>query len=350
MGGGSWNVGTYDSSVKAKKATNAPTFGHDYEVRSGRASAVNALLDAKTVAGPTSPHAGQVMREVMITDEHPNPTAIGIVLDVTGSNIAAARTTHASLPKLFSLLQTKGYVDDPQINVSATGDAYTDRFPVQFGQFESDNRIDAQLEAMVLEGNGGGQTHETYELLAYLHAYHTYLESAEKQGRKGYLFFIGDEKPYDKVRKEHLKKYAGLGAEANVSTAEVFAKLQEQYEVFFLFQEQGMYHQDDILPEWRKLLGERALVLNDPAAVCDTIAGIVGVLEHKVTPDIVDDDLKELGATSAQRKAVGSALAVIDPNSSVVNKPSKGGQVARASGSLPDLDVDAGRGLGSSRV
>lgn len=349
MGGGSWNVRTYDTTKARKAATNTPTFKHDDDVRRGKVNTVHALLDPKVVAGPTSPHAGQVMREVMVTEEHPNPTSIGIVLDVTGSNIEAARQTHASLPKLFSLLQLKGYADDPQINVSATGDAYSDSYPVQFGQFESDNRIDEQLGAIILEGQGGGQRCETYELMAYLFAYHTYLEQAEKQGRKGYLFFIGDEMPYDEVNRKHLKKLVGVDTQANISTEEVFRKLQEQYEVFFLFQEQGQYRPEEILPAWRKLLNERAIVLKDPTAVCDVIAGLVGVLEHKITPDGVDEDLKEIGASSSQRKAVGNALAVIDIGSSVVNKPSKGGQVATASGSLPDLGLDLGRS-GSTRV
>ncbi|MFN8015560.1 MAG: hypothetical protein U0R17_02985 [Acidimicrobiia bacterium] len=344
MGGGSWNIGTYDTSVSAKKAANAPTFGHDYDVRTGASNSVHELLDPKVLAGPTSPHAGKVMREVMITDEHPNPTPIGIVLDVTGSNYDAAVKTHGALPKLFSLLQVKGYVDDPQINVSATGDANSDRFPVQFGQFESDNRIDAQLEAMILEGAGGGQDHETYELLAYLHAFHTYLEPAQKQGRKGYLFFIGDEKPYDKVKRSQVEDLIGVKLEKDISTEDIFKKLKEQYNVFFLFQEQGSYLPDEILPSWRKLLGERAISLSDPDAVCDVIAGLVGVLEKKVTIDDVDKDLKELGSSSSARKAVSTALEVVDHSTSVEpNRPSKGGMVAKTSGSLPDLGVDLSR-------
>jgi hypothetical protein len=347
MGGGRWNVGTYDANASYRAATNAPTFGHHAAVSSGRASTVHELLDAHTVAGPTSPFAGQVMREVVISDEHPNPTPIGIVLDVTGSNIHAATTTHQALPQLFSLLQRKGYVDDPQINVSATGDAYSDRFPVQFGQFESDNRIDAQVEAMILEGNGGGQMSETYELMAYLFARHTYLEPLEKQGRKGYLFFIGDELPYDKVKRSHLEKYAGISVEAGASTKEIFAELQEKYNVFFLFQEQGAYRESEILPAWRELLGERALTLEDPAAVCDVIAGIVGVLEKKVTPDQVDIDLTEIGAAESSRQAVGKALAVVGSGASVATRPANvPGQIAKTAGSLPDL----GRSIGTSRI
>ena len=41
---------------------------------------VNELLDPSVKAGPTSPFAGKVMREVTISDEHPNPTPIAIVL------------------------------------------------------------------------------------------------------------------------------------------------------------------------------------------------------------------------------------------------------------------------------
>lgn len=348
MGGGSWNVGTYDTTVKRNKAAGKSTFDYDYKARTGAVSKVHKLLDPKTVAGDTSKFAGKIMREVCISDEHPNPTPIGIVLDVTGSNITAATTTHSMLPKLFSLLQTKGYADDPQINVSATGDAYSDRYPIQFGQFESDNRIDEQLAAMILEGNGGGQVHETYEMLAYLYAYNTNLEPLEQLGKKGYLFFIGDEKPYAKVNADRMKQYAGVDMEADVDTAKVFADLQEKYEVFFLFQKQGSYSPSEILPPWKKLLGERALVLDDPATVCDTIAGIVGVLEKNVSIDDLEADLGDLGTSTSKIKSTSKAVALATAGGVVpANRPSKGADVvAKATGS-----IDLGLGLsGNARL
>ena len=55
----------------------------------------------------------------------------------------------------------------------AIGDATCDRVPLQVGQFESDNRMDDDLGRIVLEGGGGGQQTESYELAMYFMARHT---------------------------------------------------------------------------------------------------------------------------------------------------------------------------------
>lgn len=340
---GDWSSDTYDTTVKRNRAAGKDTFDYSAKARSGAVSKVNKLLDPKVTAGPGSAFEGKVMREVIATDKHPNPTAIGIVLDVTGSNITAARTVHSKLPKLFSMLQTKGYADDPQINISATGDSNCDRFPIQFGQFESDNAIDDQLGAMILESGGGGQDRETYEQLAYLFARHTYLEPLEKSGKKGYLFFIGDEMPYKKVRSAQISALTGIPMEEDVDTKVIFDELKEKYEVFYLFQVQGMYREEEIMPEWRKYLGERVIALDDPAQVCDTIAGIVGVLEQKVNIDDLANDLSDLGTDQSLILSTSKAVTLASQAAGrgVANKPSfNQSPIAKSVGSLPDLGID----------
>jgi hypothetical protein len=280
------------------------------------------------------------MREVTISDEHPNPTPIAIILDVTGSNIAAARAVHAKLPQLFGLLQRKGYVEDPQILIGATGDAYSDTVPLQIGQFESDNRIDDMVEAMYLEGNGGGQRRETYEVAAYYLANHTYLEPWHKQGRRGYAIFIGDENFYDVVAKDFskgahgfyrsdhtLESLTGDTVEADIPSSEVWESLKEQYEVFFLFQEQGSYRAKDILPQWHEVLGENAVSLADPNTVCEFIAGLLGMREGGLDIDEVSEDLKDAGFDVNAIANVGKTLALVGAGGT-------GGVVAKTEGSL----------------
>lgn len=343
MGAGSWSDTTYTHNVSAARAAGRSTFDYSDRINSGQAAAkAHDLLDPLQKAGPTSPFAGKVMREVTISSEHPNPTPIAIVLDVTGSNIEAARAVHAKLPQLFGLLQRKGYVEDPQILIAATGDAYSDSVPLQVGQFESDNRIDAMIEAMYLEGNGGGQVHETYEVAAYFLARHTYLEPWHKQGRKGYVFFIGDEMPYDMVRRDFgrgwnashtLESLTGDTLEADVATKEIFEELKEQYEVFFLFQKQGAYEASRILPTWRKLLGENALVLEDPDTVCEFIAGLLALREGGLDLDEIAADMLDVGVSPKAIKAVGKTLAVVGGGG--------GGAIAKSDGTL-DIGNDGG--------
>ncbi|AGM13529.1 hypothetical protein SEA_ERDMANN_264 [Mycobacterium phage Erdmann] len=335
MGSGAWDSYTYTSHLTAKAAAGKSTFDYTDQIRSGQTSAkANSLLDPKVKAGDASPFAGKVMREVVISDEHPNPTPIAIVLDVTGSNYTAAVAVHAKLPQLFGLLQRKGLIEDPQILIAATGDANSDRVPLQVGQFESDNRIDAMIEAMYLEGFGGGQAHETYELAAYFLARHTYLEPWHKQGRKGYAIFIGDEKPYDRVKASQVRAHIGVDIEADVPTTQVFEELKEQYEPFFLFQKQGSYSEGQVLPSWRKLLNEQAVTLEDPNNVCEFIAGLLLLREGGLDLDEVEDELHDAGFDATAIRSASKTLALVGPGGS-------GGAVAKTDGSL-GLDDSTG--------
>ncbi len=345
MGGGSWNVNTHTRTLAANRAAGRSTFDYSDQVRAGKVTEINKLVDPKQVAGPTSPFKGTVMREVVITDEHPNPTPIAVILDVTASNMDAAIAAHAKLPELHGLLQRKGYAEDPQILFGAIGDAFTDNFPLQMGQFESDNAMDDQLAAIVLEGGGGGQRRETYELAAYFLARHTTLEPFDRDGKKGYAIFIGDEMPYPTIKNNYgsygsghtLESLTGDVIGEDLSTAEIFEELQERYEVFFLFQAQGNYRKEQILPAWRELLGERALVLEDPSAVCEFIAGLLGMNEAGLTADEVVEDLKQIGADSGATEAAGKALATVGGGSAV----------AKTDGILHEVDDDSG---GSDRL
>ena len=106
--------------------------------------------------------------------------------------------------QLHGLLQRGGYVSDAQIMFSGIGDAQSDRVRLQVGQFESDNRMDDQLRTMFLEGGGGGQKSESYELATYFVARHTATDAWDKRGRKGYLFLIGDEMNKRGLRAEYI--------------------------------------------------------------------------------------------------------------------------------------------------
>ena len=96
-----------------------------------------------------------------------------MLFDVTGSMRKVPRVLQTKLPQLLGLLQRQGYASDPQIMFGAIGDATCDRVPLQVGQFESDNRMDDDLGRIVLEGGGGGQMTESYELAMYFMARHT---------------------------------------------------------------------------------------------------------------------------------------------------------------------------------
>jgi len=148
------------------------------------------------------------------------------------------------------------------------------------------------------------------------------------------VFFIGDEMPYDAVQRSHVTKLIGDKLESDIPTAQIFAELQEKFEVFFLFQAQGSYAAAQILPTWQKLLGERALVLEDPAAVCEFIAGVLGILEGGLDADEAQEDLLAQGADPNAVKVAGKALTRVSGSANSV--------VAKVDGNLPDVGGDTG--------
>jgi hypothetical protein len=341
MGGGNWNVGTYQAASATRKATGTATFDYSDRVTSGRApQVVHDLLRPDQTAGPSSPFAGQVMREVCVTDEHPDPTAIQIWLDVTGSNFQAAKIVHSKLPRLQAYLRDGHFCNDPQINVGAIGDANSDQFPLQWGQFESDNRLDDQIAAIILEGNGGGQRHETYELGAYLSARHVNLEPYHLLGKKGFVFFTGDEMPYQTIKRDYSRGHWGSGGHSltsltgddvaeDIDAAAIFAELQVQNHVFFLFQQQGAYRAESIVPAWEKVLGaEQIIMLDDPALYVEVIASIIARFEGDLDAAATSTALVKAGASASEAASASRALVRLGA------QVSKRDRVATTSGTL----------------
>lgn len=161
-----------------------------------------------TVHPNLDPH-GVTVRESRDSAEHPESLAIAVLLDVTGSMAAVPRTLQRKLPGLLGLILDRGYATDPQVMFGAIGDATCDRVPLQIGQFESDNRMDDDLGRLVLEGGGGGQMTESYELALYFMARHASIDCHEKRGKRGYLFLVGDEMSYPQVEAREAQQIVG---------------------------------------------------------------------------------------------------------------------------------------------
>jgi hypothetical protein len=211
MGNGSWAPETYADRAAVRAKTGADVFAYSH-----RAKETGQLIVHQTL----SPQ-GMQLRESRDSVEHPNSNAIIISLDVTGSMGRVVRGIHANLPQLHELLLGHNYISDPQICFAAVGDATCDRVPLQVGQFESDNRMDENLESMILEGGGGGQTTESYELILYVAARHTAIDCWEKRQKKGYLFIIGDEFAYPEVSAHQVQMLIGPELQSDLPLADV---------------------------------------------------------------------------------------------------------------------------------
>ncbi|GGT35359.1 hypothetical protein ACFFV7_39295 [Nonomuraea spiralis] len=308
MGSGIWSTNVYDSAARYRAATGASAFAYN----DGGARRVHPDLDPFGVT-----------RESRDSAEHPDSLAVAVLFDVTGSMRSVPRALQTRLPDLLGLLLRKGYATDPQIMFGAIGDATCDRAPLQVGQFESDNRMDDQLGLILLEGGGGGQKRESYELALYFMARHTSIDCHEKRGRRGYLFVIGDEMPYPRVSRSQVKDLVGDRLAAPIGVADIMAELTRKYDVYFILPQGASYAGDpEVLDSWRDLLGQNVLELDDLDAVCETIALTVGLGEDAIGLDEGLEDLAELGSTAGA--SVSRALARLDRGTVVTGDPLDG--------------------------
>ncbi len=304
MGSGRWSTNVYDEYNRLRAASGKSAFDFSHSMHRTRRSEwhVHPTLDPNNVK----------FRESRTSDEHPRPTSIAVMFDVTGSMGSIPMTLQTKLPELLGLLLRKGYVSDPQILFGAIGDATCDRIPLQVGQFESDNRMDQNLENIFLEGGGGGQRTESYELAMYFIARHTDIDCWNKQGRKGYLFIIGDEMAYPEVNRREAHEVIGDKLQQPIPTVEIVRELCERYHVFYILPQGASYGGDpQILGFWRKLLGQNVLELEDPDAVCETIALTIGITEGTIDLKAGTTDLREYGVTDKGLRVVITALARI---------------------------------------
>ncbi|BBM87288.1 YfaP family protein [Candidatus Uabimicrobium amorphum] len=218
MGGGYYS---HDVAMEAR-STNRDVFSY-----AGYSTDSSAATARRTVHVKLNPY--RQIRECM------NTTPIVVALDVTRSRGDDSKIMYEKLPMFIGQIEMKGYVEGAAISFAAIGDASSgDSAPLQVGQFEADNRLDEVLSYFWLEEGGGGSGQESYELAAYYYARRSVLE-CQKQGRKGYFFFIGDEGFYPKVSKQQVKEILGVNIKDDIDSAKIFAELHKKYHVFFIY-------------------------------------------------------------------------------------------------------------------
>jgi hypothetical protein len=300
MGTTRWSDDHYRDRAKLRARTGKDAFEHDHAIRIGAADC--------TVHPKMNPH-GVRGRESRDSEAHPHSHAVAVLFDVTGSMQRVPRVLQAHLPKLMGLLIRKGYLDHPQILIGAIGDATCDAAPLQVGQFESGIEIEEDLGKLYLEGGGGGHITESYELALYFMARHTAIDCYEKRGQRGYVFVIGDEIPYAKVKRQEVDALIGDGLQASIPVEEVVAELQRTYDVYHVLPKMtSNWNNPAVHRRWAELLGQNALRLDEPAAICELIASTIGVAEGKVDLEHLADDLREAGSSTTVARAVRNSL------------------------------------------
>jgi hypothetical protein len=288
MGHSSWSNDAY-RHLKANYKSTAQVFGN------------------RSIDKDMSPRGVQ-FRESRDSAAHPESLAIGVFLDETGSmgSIPDMLVRH-KLGNLMNTLIEHG-IPDASVLFGGIGDQYSDNSPLQVGQFESGtDELNRWLTKIFLEGNGGGQSMESYSLAWLFFARHTSIDCFEKRNKKGFLFTIGDEGVHKSLERDFLTDLLGYQFHEDISAEQLLAEAQRMYHVFHLhITETSVGGSDAIIDGWRKLLQERLILVEDYNNIAEIIASTVAV--------VMGADLKNVVAAfdTTTAKQVSNALVQIN--------------------------------------
>lgn len=265
MGSGSFDPGAYRSFAAST---------------AGKSTA--GIFTARGLDATLNPY-GVRIRESRDSEDSPESTPIIVAIDVTGSmGIIADTLARKGLGTLFTEILNDKPVPDPHVMFMAVGDANCDSAPLQVSQFEADNRVVEQLTKIFLEGGGGGNRFESYNLPWYFAAQHTEHDNFIKRGKRGYLFTVGDEEAPRDLTKDQIIRFIGDTPERDVDTAEILRAAQRTYDVFHIIIKEGDYASrayDEVRRSWTALLGQRVIPLADHAKLSETIVSAIKIAE-----------------------------------------------------------------------
>ena len=287
MGNSTYSHDTYAHRVDTARSTHTDYFTHTADIQQGRAAAgVHEKLNPASLN-----RVGLNVRESRDSAQHPVSTAIAVLFDVTGSMSLVPRTFVDKLGGLMRLMNERAYVEGPQILFGAIGDATCDCAPLQLGQYEAGNEMDEALSLIYLEGRGGGQNTESYELGMYYMARHAGMDCLEKRGKKGYLFLMGDELPYSNVKKNEVQRVIGDTLQESIPLTDILRELREKFEVYWILPGgTANWNDREVNAGLQQLFGQNLIKLENPDDICELIAATVGVSEghdiHQVTTDL----------------------------------------------------------------
>jgi hypothetical protein len=230
-------------------------------------------------------------RESRDSEKNPVACPIMVAFDVTGSM--------GFIPKYFSdealgamvghILQRQP-VPDPHMLFMGIGDCTQhDRVPCQATQFEADNIICDQITDIILEGGGGGNHFESYDLAWAFAALRTQTDQWDKRKAKGYLFTIGDEEFPAHCGKAYYKSIFGQDCPQEPTPEAMLKLAEERYHVFHIIIAEGSYASRNVKVVedcWRQRLQRRALTLHDHRHVAELIVSAIAI-ENGTDPEKV---------------------------------------------------------------
>jgi hypothetical protein len=281
-----------------------------YDAHVGRSygDAISKKIDAKALI----PEA--------VKTESTSPVVI--CCDVTGSMGSWPATIFSKLPYLD--LEGKEYLgEDMEICFAAVGDIFSDQYPLQVRPFTTGTAMKDELEKLVIEGNGGGQYMESYDIAAHFFAENCEMPKAVRP----IMVFIGDEGLYEFLDMDGAEKWCGSKPQSRMDVKQVFAALKRKFTVYLIRKPYGSSSTDRnsmsdldlrIQKQWEDLLGEdHVCILPNADRVVDVIFGILARETNRI--DYFEDELKDRQGKDADGAA---KIEVVLKSLHSVHKPS----------------------------
>lgn len=281
MGSGSFNT-------KAYRAYASTTTVDD----TGRLKSVNEVFTQRKIHEALDPK-NIILRESCDSEDNPESTPIVVALDVTGSmGMIAHDMVSTQLGDLIEGILDNQIVSNPHIMFMAVGDVTWDSAPLQVSQFEADNRIVQQLVDIYVEGKGGGNDTESYDLPWYFAATRTKIDCLEKRNKKGYLFTIGDEMVPTGLSSRDINKVFGTTDQITtpLSAQTIYDMASEKYHVFHIIIEEGSYARRNlskVYENWFNLIGKKAILLKDYKKLAYVIQAVMRVNEGEDPDEVI---------------------------------------------------------------
>ncbi|MFN8614259.1 MAG: VWA domain-containing protein [Vulcanimicrobiota bacterium] len=259
---------------------------------------------------------GVGLRESRDSQDHPNSVPIIFALDVTGSmGEIPEQLARKELPQFMKTLLDSG-VTDPQVLFMFVGDAAHDHGPLQVGQFESTAEdMDRWLTWSWLEGGGGGNGCESYDLAMYFAARHTEHDAAVKRNRRGYFFMTGDENPYPTVSKTWVRDLIGDDLTQDIRLDQVVEELSRCYHPFFLVPDRSRLSRCGAA--WEKAFGDHVIPLQHSEDTCLVSAALVALCEGLGMAQLT----ARLKASGLDRNRIGRVVTAVERFAATLSVP-----------------------------
>jgi len=253
-----------------------------------------------------------------------------IMCDQTGSMGEWPAVIFSKLPYLCNEVgEYNG--KDAEIAFGAVGDARMgETYPLQARPFGQGQKLLQSLKELIMEGKGGSNDCESYELALLYCLMNVDMPKAVHP----VLILICDENIYDSITKAHAASY-GIEIEKAMKIEEICEGLKEMYGGVYILRKPygGQQENGRIHARWAAMLGsDHVIDLDDPQRAVDVIFGILakesgkidyfrGELEERQDPSQVKTVYKALATVHGLPPAAGKPKKLLGAGKSTMHKP-----------------------------